>query len=99
MKTIAAFLVLCLSLFAQDDSKSLRIYWIDVEGGAATLVVTPDGGSMLMDSGWAGKRDADRIAAAVKAAGLKQIDHYVVSHFHTDHWGGTADLAERVTIG
>ncbi len=98
MKTSAAFLVLCLSLFAQ-DSKSLRIYWIDVEGGAATLVVTPEGGSMLMDSGWPGKRDAERIAAAVKAAGLRQIDHYVVSHFHTDHWGGTPDLAERVTIG
>ncbi|RPH47758.1 MAG: MBL fold metallo-hydrolase, partial [Planctomycetota bacterium] len=86
MKTIAAFLVLCLSLFAQDDSKSLRILWIDVEGGAATLIVTPEGGSMLMDCGWPGQRDAERIAAAVKAAGLKQIDHYVVSHFHTDHW-------------
>lgn len=98
MKTSAAFLMLCLSLFAQDESKSLRIFWIDVEGGAATLVVTPEGGSMLMDSGWAGKRDAERIAAAAKAAGLKQIDHYLVSHFHTDHWGGTADLAERFPI-
>jgi competence protein ComEC len=98
MKTCVAFLALCLTLFAQDGSKSLRIYWIDVEGGAATLVVTPEGGSMLMDSGWGGKRDADRIAATVKAAGLTQIDHYVVSHFHTDHWGGTADLAQRVPI-
>jgi len=98
MKTIAAFLVLCLSLFAQDGSKSLRIYWIDVEGGAATLVVTPEGGSLLMDCGWPGTRDADRIAATAKAAGLSRIDHYLTSHFHTDHWGSIAELAERIPI-
>lgn len=98
MKTVAAFLVLCLSLFGQDGSKSLRIFWIDVEGGAATLVVTPEGGSMLMDCGWPGKRDADRIAATAKAAGLKQIDHYLTSHYHTDHWGCVAELSERVPI-
>src|SRR5262245_29591559 len=76
MKTMAAFSVLVLSLvglpaMSQDGSKSLRIYWIDVEGGAATLVVTPEGGSLLMDCGWPGTRDADRIAATAKAAGLQ----------------------------
>jgi beta-lactamase superfamily II metal-dependent hydrolase len=101
MKNLVAFLALSVSLPAFADpqeSKSLRIYWIDVEGGAATLVVTPEGGSLLMDCGWPGTRDADRIAATAKAAGLTQIDHYLTSHFHTDHWGAIAELSERIPI-
>lgn len=101
MKTLLAFLVLCGSLVAapaSQEKKLLRIFWVDVEGGAATLVVTPEGGSLLMDCGWPGKRDAERIAATARAAGLKQIDHFLVSHYHTDHWGGVAELAERIPI-
>jgi beta-lactamase superfamily II metal-dependent hydrolase len=105
MKTIVAIVVLWGSLAGlpalpspQDASKTLRITWIDVEGGAATLVVTPEGGSLLMDCGWPGKRDAERIAAAAKAAGLKQIDHYLTSHYHTDHWGCVAELSELIPI-
>jgi beta-lactamase superfamily II metal-dependent hydrolase len=103
MSRIAAFGLACLFLvgvpaFPQEGKGSLRIYWVDVEGGAATLIVTPEGGSLLMDCGWPGKRDAERIAATAKAAGLKQIDHYVTSHFHTDHWGCVAELNELLPI-
>lgn len=101
MKRLLAVLVLSLAVpafAAPQATKSLRIYWIDVEGGAATLVVTPEGGSLLMDCGWPGKRDADRIAAAAKSAGLTQIDHYLTSHFHTDHWGSLAELSELIPI-
>jgi beta-lactamase superfamily II metal-dependent hydrolase len=103
MKTLAAFLVACLFLIgvpasSQEGSKTLRIYWVDVEGGAATLVVTPEGGSLLMDCGWPGKRDAERIAMAAKAAGLKQIDHYLTSHYHIDHWGCVGELNELIPI-
>ncbi|HZE95603.1 MAG TPA: MBL fold metallo-hydrolase [Planctomycetota bacterium] len=83
---------------SQETGKGLRIYWIDVEGGAATLVVTPEGGTLLMDCGWPGKRDAERIAKTVAAAGAKKIDHYLTSHYHTDHWGSIAELAALVPI-
>ena len=80
--------------------RTLDIYWIDVEGGAATLVVSPSGESLLYDSGWeVGGRDANRIAAAVSAAGLKRIDYFVLSHFHADHAGGLGALAKMVPIG
>src|SRR5205807_1928507 len=105
MKTIAAFGIACLLLIgvpafpsSQEGSKSLRIFWVDVEGGAATLVVTPEGGSLLVDCGWPGKRDAERIATAARAAGLKQIDHYVTSHYHIDHWGCVAELNDLIPI-
>jgi beta-lactamase superfamily II metal-dependent hydrolase len=76
------------------------IYWIDVEGGAATLVVSPTGESLLYDAGWeTGGRDARRIAAAVSAAGLKRIDYFVLSHYHADHAGGLATLPKLVPIG
>jgi beta-lactamase superfamily II metal-dependent hydrolase len=77
----------------------LDIYWIDVEGGAATLVVTPAGESILMDTGWPGTRDAERIARTAAQAGLKRIDHLVTTHWHTDHFGGVEALAGRMPIG
>lgn len=78
----------------------LEIYCIDVEGGKATLWVSPSGESMLVDAGWPGHnhRDAERIAAAAKAAGVKKIDYLVITHFHTDHAGGVPQLAEKMTI-
>lgn len=82
-------------------ARALDIYWIDVEGGAATLVVTPEGESVLMDAGWPRPdfRDTDRIQAAMRDAGITTIDYLLVSHFHTDHVGGLPQLAERVPIG
>jgi beta-lactamase superfamily II metal-dependent hydrolase len=82
-------------------AKHLLIYSIDVEGGQSTLLVSPSGGSMLIDTGWpdAGGRDADRIQQAMRDAGINHIDRLVVTHFHTDHVGGVPELAKRVPIG
>src|SRR6184192_767141 len=79
--------------------KTLDIYFIDVEGGAATLIVTPTGQSLLIDTGFPGDRDAGRIAhAALGIAGLKQIDHCVITHWHRDHVGGVAPLSKLIPI-
>ena len=79
---------------------TLDLYWIDVEGGAATLLVTPAGESVLIDSGNPGRRDADRIfQVAVKEAGLRKIDHLVTTHYHRDHFGGAAQLSTVLPIG
>lgn len=81
--------------------KALRIYFVDVEGGQATLFVTPAKQSLLIDTGWPGNegRDADRIVAAAKLAGIKKIDYVLITHFHMDHVGGVAQLAARIPIG
>jgi competence protein ComEC len=81
-------------------AKHLEIYVIDVEGGQATLLVPPGGDSMLVDTGWPGHnhRDAERIAAAAKMAGVKKIDYLVVTHYHADHVGGVYQLAEKMPI-
>lgn len=82
------------------QSRTLDIYWIDVEGGAATLIVSPSGESMLVDTGYeTGDRDAKRIFAAAQQAGLKQIDHVVISHYHGDHVGGLAALSKLMPLG
>ncbi len=82
-------------------NKALRIYSIDVEGGQATLLVAPSGGSLLVDAGWPdnGGRDAERIEAAMDDAGIAKIDHLLVTHFHTDHVGGVPELVKRVPVG
>ena len=81
------------------QSRNLDIYWIDVEGGAATLIVGPSGDSLLYDAGYAvDDRDAKRIFAVTKLAGLKKIDGFVLSHYHGDHVGGLPALAKMIPI-
>lgn len=81
-------------------SGRLEIYWMDVEGGAATLIVTPQRESVLIDTGSAGGRDAARIhKTATELAGLSKIDHLIITHFHSDHFGGAAELAKLIPIG
>ena len=101
---LAACVVLAIALFvrvaAQPARGALDIYWIDVEGGAATLIVTPANQSILMDAGWNREdaRDAERIQTALRDAGVDRLDFFIASHFHGDHVGGLAALAARVPI-
>jgi beta-lactamase superfamily II metal-dependent hydrolase len=94
----AIFLYSGATIGADVSPRGLNIYFTDTEGGAGTLIVTPAGESILIDCGNPGTRDAERIHAAVKAAGLKAIDHLIITHWHTDHYGGVAHLAELIPI-
>jgi competence protein ComEC len=100
-------MVSCLDAAA----KTLDVYFIDVEGGQATLVVSPSGQAFLIDAGYAGDgsalaragdpklaRDANRILAAARAAGIKQIDYLMITHFHSDHDGGVIELSQLLPI-
>jgi competence protein ComEC len=93
--------MVCGLAVSQPSPGKLKVYFVDVEGGQATLFVTPTGQSLLMDTGWPGNnfRDADRIAAAAKDAGLKKIDYVLITHFHTDHVGGVPQLVSRIPVG
>jgi beta-lactamase superfamily II metal-dependent hydrolase len=96
----SAFLVLAPKSMGA-GAKPMAIYFVDVEGGQATLFVSPSGESMLVDTGWPGfnGRDAERIVAAAKDAGIAQIDYVVITHYHRDHVGGVTQLASRIKIG
>lgn len=103
---LAAGVLLALAMAAPSrpaaaPDRPLDIYFVDVEGGAATLIVTPAGESVLIDSGWPREdaRDAKRIEQAARyQAGLKQIDHYITTHWHTDHYGGIEALAKLMPV-
>jgi beta-lactamase superfamily II metal-dependent hydrolase len=102
---LALLLVLPLTLPSVNAQRPaatpLTVYVIDVEGGNATLFVSPSGESLLFDTGNGGAaaaRDADRIVAAMKDAGLSRIDHLATTHYHGDHIGGLPELATRVPI-
>jgi competence protein ComEC len=110
-KTLAAALLasaLVAPAFAADGT--LKVVSIDVEGGGGTLFVTPEGTSLLIDTGWpsgagllpspdGARNSADRIVAAAKKLGVSKIDYLVITHYHMDHVGGVVDLAKRIPIG
>jgi len=105
---LTAVLILCLCVLgasspceAAAGAKSLQIYFVDVEGGQATLVVTPSGQSLLIDTGWPGYegRDADRILAAAHQAGITQLDYVLITHYHRDHVGGVPQLVDGIKVG
>src|SRR5437667_1319645 len=83
---------------AESPPRGLDIHFIDTEGGAATLIITPAGESVLIDCGNPGKRDAERIHKTAKAAGLKAIDHLIITHWHLDHYGGVGHLSSLMPI-
>jgi competence protein ComEC len=98
---IAAWVALMCAGSLAAASKNLEIYWIDAEGGASTLIVSPSGESMLVDTAnrTPDDRDAKRIFAAAQQAGLKKIDILLTTHFHGDHIGGMEALAKLIPIG
>jgi competence protein ComEC len=109
--TLGVILGVLLGVPVIATSADLEIYFIDVEGGQSTLIVTPDRHSLLIDTGWAGNgagfnpgnphdaRDANRILAAARDANLKKIDYLYITHFHTDHDGGVKELSQLMPIG
>jgi beta-lactamase superfamily II metal-dependent hydrolase len=95
---VCAAIAIAASSLLSAQQQSLTIYFLDMEGGGGTLYVSPSGESMLIDAGWPGARDLDRIVAAATDAGIKGIDYFVASHFHRDHIGGVADVHARLPI-
>jgi beta-lactamase superfamily II metal-dependent hydrolase len=99
MSRVVGLVLVLLMTAGPAWAKGLQIFFIDVEGGQSTLVVTPDGQSLLIDAGYGrGTRDPDRIMAAIREAGLTRIDYLMVTHFHGDHVGGIPELAKRIPI-
>ena len=102
MKRLATALFGMLLVSPLPAAKTLDFYTIDVEGGKSVLIVSPSGESMLFDAGWpqSANREAsvDRIVETVKAAGLKQIDYLVISHFDVDHLGDVPQLVSKIPV-
>jgi beta-lactamase superfamily II metal-dependent hydrolase len=100
MRFLISILALALAALPLHAAKNLQIYFIDVEGGQATLIVSPSGQSMLVDAGWPGNngRDSDRIVAAAKLAGVKQIDYLLMTHYHLDHVGGIPEVVAKIPV-
>src|SRR3954464_3697571 len=108
--SLVAVAAVCAVVAAQRRT-TLDIYFIDVEGGQSTLVATPAGEALLVDTGFPGSggfealpgdpakaRDAQRILAAARAAGVKQIDYLLTTHFHADHDGGVVELSQLLPV-
>src|SRR6185369_87845 len=105
----AALLTSALTVPALAADGTLKIVSVDVEGGGGTLFVTPEGKSLLIDTGWPGgygllpspdgaKNSADRIVAAAKKLGVSKIDYVITTHYHMDHVGGVVELVKQMPV-
>ena len=101
MNRMRAILAGAVFLAASALARPLDIYFVDVEGGKSTLIVSPSGQSLLLDAGYTdfSGRDADRVAAVAKLGHVKKIDYVLISHHHSDHEGGVPNLLERFKVG
>jgi len=113
-RAIGAALVISVVIDAsalRSAGRTLDIYFIDVEGGQATLIISPEGRTLLVDAGYPStgtfestpgdphaSRDAQRILAAAKSASVSRIDTLVTTHFHADHAGGVVELSQLLPI-
>jgi len=97
-RTLSLLLFVAAAALLDAQRGDLTMYWVDVEGGAATLIVSPSGQSVLVDSGNPGDRDAKRIFETAQLAGLKKIDMLVTTHYHGDHVGGLAALVKLIPV-
>jgi beta-lactamase superfamily II metal-dependent hydrolase len=96
--SLAALLLAAAGSAQTKSAKTLDIYYIDTEGGLAALYVSPAGESLLIDTGNPVARDTDRIMEVLTSAGVKQLDHVILTHYHVDHVGGLRELAKRIPI-
>ena len=100
MQRVTLIVALFLTLAGSASARNLEMFFIDVEGGQSTLIVTPAGQSLLIDAGYGGRqgRDAERILAATREARIDHIDYLLITHFHGDHVGGVPELADKLPI-
>lgn len=87
-----------LAVAQTKPNKTLDMYFIDTEGGLSALYVSPTGESLLIDTGSPGRRDADRIIDVLNSAGVKQIDHLILTHYHVDHIGGLQEIVKKFPV-
>lgn len=101
MAVSCALSVFCARRSEAQKQAPLKVYLVDVEGGQATLFISPSRQSLLIDTGWPDNkgRDADRIAAVARQAGLSRIDFVLLTHYHDDHAGGVPQLISRLPVG
>src|SRR5215218_9108109 len=104
MKRLSGVLSLVVAVVVSGAAQSkptqpLQVWVVDVEGGKAALYVTPTGQTALVDTGFPGARDLDRIMAAIVDAGVKQIDYLISTHYHVDHIGNVVELSKRIPVG
>jgi competence protein ComEC len=72
----------------------LTVTFLDVGQGDASVIRTPDGATILVDSG----PDEQEVARALARMGVRRIDLAVASHAHADHVSGFPAIFARFPV-
>jgi competence protein ComEC len=91
---------------APRTDSGLQMISIDVEGSGGTLFITPEGKSLLIDTGNppnpnmpAGHDTVDRLVGTMHSFGVNKIDYLIITHYHVDHVGGFPALIDKMPVG
>jgi competence protein ComEC len=98
VRLLLAFALAVLFASVSLAAGTLDVYVIDTEGGKAVILVTPAGGTMLIDAGYPRQdnRDTERIVATAQSLGIRQFDYIVSTHYDADHVGNVPEVAARI---
>ena len=98
----AALLVLLLVFICSCSDKNIKnedcltVYFLDVGQAYSSLLIFPDGTTMLIDAG--NRADGENIANFIERGGIDTLDYFVCTHPHEDHIGGAEDIFDSLKV-
>ena len=92
-----ATVALLAALGASRVYAELSIHIIDVGQADACLIISPAGGTMLIDAGDNGD-GSSIVVPYLQNYGFQALDYIVATHYHADHIGGIDEVVSYLGI-
>ena len=97
---IISIIIIALIMVMQIIPKDLKVYFVDVNQGDSTFIVTPKGKTILIDGGGSSYTNVGKntLLPYILDRGYTKIDIAIISHMDLDHCDGIIYLMDKIKI-